>query len=75
MKNIPKTVSYTITTSTGQDFVSNISAEKAHANIIELIKGQGKWLFVDGTHKTESVTLDEIANAKDITVTDELMGG
>ena len=49
---------------------------KALKQIRTLANENGKWLFVDGVHRApESITVDELNAATDITMANALAGG
>lgn len=70
------TISYTITSSTGEDHHADVDVTKALADIQKTVEKESKWLFIDGRH-TDATTLspDELAKGKVIMLTDVLMGG
>ena len=69
-----KQVTLKITSSKGHDeFVG--TAKEALDRLLEEAEN-GKWVFIDGRHAApESVTLDALTGAKDITLTNSLVGG
>lgn len=70
------TVSYTITSSTGEEHFADVPVEKALTDIKEQIVKNSKWLFIDQNQETaETVTEEKLANGTVITLTDMLGGG
>jgi len=70
------TVSYTITSSTGEEHFSDVPVDKALTDIKEQINKNSKWLFVDQNQETvETITSEKLAGGTVIMLTDMLGGG
>lgn len=71
------TISYTITSSTGEETHQNIDITKGLEDIVKLGKEQNKWIFINGVQITpESLTKkDLLGENKIIMLTDMLLGG
>ena len=69
-------ISYTITSSTGEEHFSEVPVEKAMTDIKEHINKNSKWLFIDQNQETaETITETKLANGTVIMLTDMLGGG
>jgi len=69
-------ISYTITSSTGEEHFSDVPVETALESIKELITKQSKWLYVDQDQETvETITAEKLAAGEVIMLTDMLGGG
>jgi len=71
-----KTITYTVISSTGENTFFDVPVEKALLNIIDKIKNNSKWLFIDQNQETEeTVTEEKLLKGTIITLTDMLGGG
>lgn len=70
------TVSYTITSSTGEENFLDIPVKEALESIVDQAGIESKWVFIDGNHvDPESLTTEELDKGTVIILTDVLMGG
>ena len=70
------TVSYTISSSTGEQHFEGVPVGVALEDIRHKVKEESKWFFLDGDHKTPSnLTEEDLLKGTILILTDTLMGG
>jgi hypothetical protein len=70
------TISYTVTSSTGEEHFADIPIATALTDIKNQINKNSKWLFIDRNQETvETVTEAKLAGGDVIMLTDMLGGG
>jgi len=68
-------VQLNVVSTAGHDEIE-VPAGQALAEITERCDKQNKWLYIDGVNRNpQDVTVDELIEAEDLTLTNALVGG